>query len=363
MSRPALDESGREEPIGRLLVAVRIRAHVVALGAEEQAQRGSHDVVERLLDARQADRCGNGGVVEPDHRQRAAAGGACGDQGSEPERVARADDRVGWIGQGQECSGAAGALGNAVDGAVRIAGSLLGVEPARGFPTRAALVARAGRTRPSDPGDTARARFAEVPGRIGDADATVDVDPPVPRRVRVGIPRTAERHERHLPLDEPVDARVAMDSRGEHERVDVGAVAESPDVGDLVVGVGRGEEHHSQVAGVGVHGEFVHESVEHGPRDAVAHRVDAHPDRRGLTRSQSSCRGVRPVSEAAIASSTRCRVGSRTISGLFSTFDTVWRDTWAALATSSIVGIRDTAPPLARVWSGWSHADDPNPMI
>src|SRR3954469_24050933 len=61
--------------------------------------------------------------------------------------------------------------------------------------------------------------------------------------------------------------------------------------------------------------------------------------------------------------STRSRVSARTIPGLFSTLDTVWRDPPAAVATSVTVGSRRMDPPLGRARTGASrivgHAENP----
>ena len=81
-------------------------------------------------------------------------------------------------------------------------------------------------------------------------------------------------------LGEPFDAGIVVRGRRDDEGVDVGAVAQAAELGDLVVGVARREQHDAHPAFVGLLDERVQEAVEDAAGDAVGDRVEPDADRR-----------------------------------------------------------------------------------
>jgi hypothetical protein len=96
----------------------------------------------------------------------------------------------------------------------------------------------------------------------------------------------------------------------------------------------------------------VHEAVEHDAGDPARVRVEVDADGRAASRAQSTGGGMWRVVEARDGVGDRARVPSRTIWGELITLLTVWRETPAARATSSIVADLFTRSSLTV--SAWS---------
>ena len=202
-------------------------------------------------------------------------GGPC----AERQRVGRADERRGASLE-QLLRGAAGI--RHVVGALSRECREIEITAAQSHgaqPARPAVAADIRLRRPRQIPDIGVAVGQEVARHRLGPGAAVDVHPVVGRVGRVGVaaPGPAERHERHVVVDEPGDARVVDGGRGQHHAVDL-VRRPHPLVGrDLLVLAPGGEQGEPVVRAMGMLGQLMQEEIADVPVDAVegGHEPDA----------------------------------------------------------------------------------------